>query len=62
MSSEKRKGVSSMSETGMAIVVMMVVGVLGLMKYWRQIVAVLSAAVAAVFLVGVYYIVSMLHP
>ena len=51
-----------MSETGMAIVVMMVVGVLGLVKYWRQIVAALAAAVAAVFFVGVYYIVSMLYP
>lgn len=51
-----------MSETGMAIVMMMVVGVLGLAKYWRQIVALLLVAVAAVFCVGVYYIVSILYP
>lgn len=51
-----------MSETGMAIVVMMVVGVLGLMKYWRQIMALLTVAVAAVFFVGVYYLVSILYP
>ena len=49
----------TMSETGIAAVVLMIFSVMIVVSYWRQIAIFLLLLVAAVFCCGVYYIVSV---
>jgi hypothetical protein len=51
-----------MSEAGMAVVILVVLGAMAVMSYWRQILVSMFSIVFAIFCIGLYSIVAILYP